>query len=98
MKEREEREAGEPRRTRRNILGKGYRDRQLAYVRLMAEHRIFHDLFEATRENGRFPDKKSIEQRMLELDVCNDGSTAGRRAQTVLSWVDWVFALRDDEA
>ena len=84
--------------TARKLLGMGYRDRQLAYVRLMAEHRIFHDLFEATRGKGGIPDKKSIEQRMLELDVCNDGSTAGRRAQTVSSWLDWVFALRDDEA
>lgn len=82
--------------TARKILGMGYRDRQLAYVRLMAEHRIFHDLFEDTRKNGRIPDKKSIEQRMLELDVCNDGSTASRRAQTVLSWLKWVFALPDD--
>ncbi|WP_314689991.1 type II restriction enzyme [uncultured Rothia sp.] len=83
--------------TARQILSMNYRERQLAYVSLILQHRVFHDLFGCIVNSGEFPDKAYVEREMVRLNVCNEGSTARRRATSVLAWLKWIFALIDDE-
>ena len=80
------------------ILDMNYRERQLAYVSLILRHQIFHDLFRKVRETGNYPDKSYIETIMLKLNVCNGGETVHRRASSVLSWLDWMFSLVDEDS
>lgn len=80
-----------------HILDMNYRERQLAYVSLILRHRIFHNLFKTVIENGNYPDKQYIEETMLQLNVCNGGATVHRRASSVLSWLNWMFSLADDD-
>lgn len=83
--------------TARQILSMNYRERQLAYVSLILRHQIFHDLFGCVVNSGELPDKAYVEEKMVRLNVCNEGSTAHRRAASVLAWLSWIFALVDDE-
>ena len=49
-----------------------YRARQLEYVRLILEHPIFHDLFEAALQIGDVPDKEYVAKKMREYQVCGE--------------------------
>ena len=80
----------------RGILRLGLRDRQLAFAGLMLEHEVFHELFGRVLKNGAVPEIAEAEGAMLGLNVCNVGATARRRAQTVVAWLRWVWALADE--
>lgn len=82
--------------TARQILSMNYKERQLAYVSLILQHQVFHDLFGCIVNSGKFPDKAYVEREMVRLNVCNKGSTARRRATSVLAWLKWIFALIDN--
>ena len=79
------------------ILDFRYRDRQLAYVALMFRHEIFHRLFGIAFRSGTMPEKGDAIAVMAELNVCNEGETMRRRATTVISWLNWIMALPEDE-
>lgn len=81
----------------RTLLKKGYRERQLGYARLILEHQIFNELFRKYMSSGFLPERKYVIKRMIELNVCNDKSTVGRRAQTVLAWLRWIISLADED-
>ncbi len=69
-----------------------YKERQLAYVRLILEHRIFHELFGQMLESGEAPDRREIERKMEELSVCSQ-SLLKRRASSVAAWLKWIEGL-----
>ncbi len=69
-----------------------YKKRQLALVSLILQHQIFADLFDYMVENGEQPTKKSIENKMREYNVCNEGQIS-RRASSVNGWLRWIFNL-----
>lgn len=81
----------------KQIVKFGRRERQLALVKLMFEHEIFHKLFESFYKSGNLPSIDTVEKTMLDLNVCNAGSTVHRRAQSVLGWLRWIVATADDE-
>lgn len=81
----------------KRLLKLGRRERQLAFAGLMFEHEIFHRLFEQTYKSGVLPEYDTVEQLMLELNVCNGGSTVHRRAQTVLGWLRWLMSAVDED-
>ena len=66
----------------KRLLKMNYRERQLGYVRLMLEHRIFYELFEEALRTGAVPDKRRIAEKMRELRVCGE-SLVGRRSSSV---------------
>ena len=72
-----------------------YKPRQLKLVSLMLEHEIFAYFFDYIIDNnGDFPDKQQVCNKMKELNVCNNSeSTIGRRSSSVLSWLKWIFTL-----
>lgn len=69
-----------------------YKKRQLALVSLILQHQIFADFFDYMIENGEQPTKKSIENKMREYNVCNEGQIS-RRASSVNGWLRWIFNL-----
>lgn len=75
------------------ILQEEYKERQLSYVELIFEHKIFHDLFKIFLDTGKIPDKDYIVEFMLKLNVCNYGKTVERRASSVSGWLKWIINL-----
>lgn len=70
-----------------------YKQRQLKLVSLMLEHQIFAEFFDMIIDNsGELPDKIIIQDRMRELNVCNEGQIV-RRSTSVRCWLKWVFNL-----
>lgn len=76
----------------RDLLKLRYKPRQLAFVRLILEHRIFHELFEETMQCGFLPGKQRICQKMQELEVCGPNLIT-RRASSVAGWLRWMVDL-----
>lgn len=78
------------------ILKFGRRGRLLALASLILKHEIFHTLAESVLSTGELPHINHVKKKMLDLNVCNDGSTLHRRAQTVISWLKWIMELIDE--
>lgn len=81
----------------RSIFSLGYRERQLCLAAQIFKHEIFHTLYEKTILNGSIPSNTEIVSLMLNLNVCNDGATVHRRANSVVSWLRWLLELPDNE-
>lgn len=78
----------------RGLLKLRYKPRQLEYVKLILEHRIFHELFEETLHTGSLPEKRRICQKMQELHVCGP-NLIQRRASSVAGWLRWMMGLAE---
>ncbi len=76
----------------KRLLKLNYKDRQLKYVELMLNHKIFNKLFFYTYTNGNYPPKSLIIEEMLSNNVCGDSQIA-RRASSVMGWLRWIFNL-----
>lgn len=76
----------------RRLLKMKYKERQLEYVRLILEHRIFHELFEIMLRVGDVPDKVCVTAKMRELDVCSE-NLIDRRSSSVRGWLYWILTL-----
>lgn len=76
----------------RKVFGLNYKDRQLKFVELILQHKIFAECFDIVIESGNMPKKDYIEHRMRELNVCNEGQIV-RRASSVQGWLKWIFNL-----
>ena len=74
------------------LLKLRYQPRQLEYVKLILEHRIFHELFEEMLRTGAVPEKRRICARMSELRLCGP-SLIERRASSVAGWLRWMRGL-----
>lgn len=78
----------------KKLLENVYKKRQLEYVRRILEHQLFREGFEIRMRTGEFPDKRWIEQRMLQLELCSQ-KVAGRRSSTVIGWLRWIQSLTE---
>lgn len=76
----------------RSLQEMNYKERQLAYVGRILEHRVFYDLFETVLRMKELPDKKYIMYKMKEQQVCGD-SLISRRASSVQGWLRWMMQL-----
>lgn len=76
----------------RQLLQMRYQKRQLEYVRLILEHRIFHELFETMLLTAHVPEKSEIANKMRLHQVCGE-SLIARRASSVRGWLSWIFSL-----
>lgn len=77
------------------IMRKPYRERQLAFIRCVLEHRVFRELMAVYLTTGHQPDKKLVIQHMKDCRLYGIGSesTYGRRALTITSWLGWITGL-----
>lgn len=69
-----------------------YKERQLKLVELILNHQIFMDFFDDIIEKAEIPEKQSIENKMRNLHVCDEGQIA-RRASSVYRWLNWIINL-----
>lgn len=79
----------------RRLLHMNYKNRQLEYVRLILQHRIFSELFGEMLRTGEAPDKRWIAQKMRKLRVCGE-SLVDRRSSSVRGWLGWMLSLTGD--
>ncbi len=77
---------------------KNPQQRNLALVEAILKHRVFNDTLRLYifREAGRPTVEQVVEiMRAAELGLDREGTTTiRRRAQTVLTWVDWIMRLK----
>lgn len=68
-----------------------YNDRQLKYVELILQHKIFNELFLEYIFNENISISK-VQRKMKELNVCSE-KVINRRSSTVISWLEWINNL-----
>ncbi|HBC7247141.1 TPA: hypothetical protein KEY54_000590 [Enterococcus faecalis] len=57
-------------------------------------HKPFKLAFDSTLKNSGFYDRKYISEILLKtVKSINSPSTAARRTQTVVSWLNWIFSV-----
>lgn len=69
-----------------------YRTRQLLFVDLILQHKVFKEVTKKALEIGEIPDFDFIEKMMTKYTNCQN-STLHRRASTVMGWVRWILKL-----
>ena len=80
------------------LFSLNYKQRQLKFVELILEHKIFAICFDMIlKRNGEMPSPDDIFLLMKEHDICANYSdnVKKRRASTVLAWLTWIFNLRN---
>jgi len=82
----------------REIMSFPHKDKNLEFVRCILEHRTFKESLELYFKKLERPSKDEIVEIMKRDNLQGVGSdeTYGRRAQTVLKWIDWILDLVDD--
>ena len=75
------------------IMNLAYRERQLAIVSQILEHKPFRETL-----NGVMPDKNTIVRIMKNSNLYNIGaeSTYFRRSSTIIGWTNWILSIIDD--
>lgn len=78
--------------TGENILGLPIIERQIGFVKLILSHQVFKKTLELYFETGSNPSTEEVVEFMRSVFSAKD-STLERRAQTVLSWINWILSL-----
>ena len=75
-----------------------YRERQLAIVSQILEHKPFQETLKLHLQNGVMPDKNTIVRIMKNSNLYNIGaeSTYFRRSSTIIGWTNWILSIIDD--
>lgn len=80
------------------IMNLAYRERQLAIVSQILEHKPFRETLKLHLQNGVMPDKNTIVRIMKNSNLYNIGaeSTYFRRSSTIIGWTNWILSIIDD--
>lgn len=76
----------------KKILKLKYKERQLMYVKIILEHRIFNECFIECYKTGNLSDREFVKNKMIELNVCSE-KLINRRSSSVIGWLNWIFNL-----
>lgn len=77
------------------VFSLNYKQRQLKFVELILQHKIFAECFDMVLEaDGEMPNKNVIESMMRDYNVCNEAQIP-RRASSVQGWIRWIFNLKN---
>jgi hypothetical protein len=80
------------------IMAKKFRARNLSLVEAVLQHGVFNQALQLYMQQGSRPLREQVEAIMRAANLEGLGrqtSTIPRRAQTVLSWMDWILGLTD---
>lgn len=79
----------------KQLFNVSYKNRQLAYVKSILEHKIFNKVFKDYIKLQQIPEKSKIIKYMQKSDLHNvtSNETFWRRASTVSSWINWIISL-----
>lgn len=82
----------------RHIMGLEYRERQLAIVKQILQHKVFNEALKLHLKTCEMPSKNMIVQIMKESNLyeVKADSTYFRRASTVMGWVNWILSIIDE--
>ena len=82
------------------IVNKAPNARNLALAELILAHRVFRDAMNYYLEHAQAPPADAVIALMVQAGIrvkdklmSADGTTAPRRAQTVIGWVRWIMGL-----
>ncbi len=77
----------------------GVRNKYLSLVKCILEHEVFYKVLGRYFELSNIPDKQDVCDIMRCSYIygvsADSHNTIERRAQTVLSWVDWILGLQN---
>lgn len=76
-----------------DIMSRSPQARNLALVECVLERKVFRQTVKLYFERREKPSVEQVEEIMRAARLGLDGSTIRRRAQTVLSWADWIMSL-----
>jgi hypothetical protein len=76
-----------------NIMSQHPRVRNLALVQCILEHRVFNQTLRLYLDQIEKPTIEQVVEIMKGAKLSLAGTTLPRRAQTVLSWIDWIMSL-----
>ena len=86
-----------------NQIGQGIfsldiKERNLAIVKLILQHKPFHDVFRFYLDNHRIPTSDEIFDILKQNKIYNVNSdvTLRRRATSVRSWIKWIVNLYEE--
>ena len=76
-----------------HIMSLGYRERQLAVISRILEHRAFRETLKLRLRLGAMPDKSAIVSIMKASGLYNidSESTFERRSSTISGWINWIM-------
>lgn len=80
----------------KDILKLKAKKRNLAFISVLAEFKLFNVLLKQFVQVGKIPDKETIINIIKNLDdlkVNKNSSTLNRRAQTVRAWFKWINSI-----
>lgn len=77
----------------RSLLKLSYRERQIRLVQAIAKDKTMRACILESIKTNRIPEINYITNQLITNSVPIKGATLTRRAQTVRSWVEWVFNL-----
>ena len=77
----------------RNIMSLPYKKKHLALIKKILERPVFHKAFSIFINTKKRPNKSEICQIMASSNLPIGGQTLGRRASTVLGWLDWMIRI-----
>lgn len=75
------------------IMGLPIIERQIEFVKLILSHKVFKNTLELYFETGSNPSTEVVVEFMRSVLPSIKDSTLERRAQTVLSWINWILSL-----
>ena len=81
-----------------HIMNLGFRDRQLAFVRQILKHAVFHETLKLHLQCGEMPDCNTIVRIMKKSNLykLESSSTYERRASTVMRWIEWMLSIIEE--
>lgn len=79
----------------RKILTLNFKQRQLAYCKLILSHKTFNHTLQKYFDAGSMPSKNDIVKIMKNANLynVNSDSTFYRRASTITKWINWIIDL-----
>ncbi|QNO18869.1 type II restriction enzyme [Caproicibacterium amylolyticum] len=83
----------------KQILQMHFKQRQLAFCKLILSHQVFHLTLEQYFKSGVMPSKNQIVLIMKQSNLYNVHSdvTFERRSSTIRGWVNWIVELANEE-
>ncbi len=81
-----------------NLFGLSIFNRQIKFIESILSHGIFNSTLKMYLKNGLIPTKQDIIRLMYDSnlgDVVSE-KTRGRRAATVISWINWIINLVEE--
>jgi hypothetical protein len=69
-------------------------ERQIEFFRIILSHSVFNKALKLYFDNGNVPSKDEVVEIMKHCNLykLNSDTTYSRRAQTIISWINWIIS------